>query len=249
VVPAVEEELLHPLPRRRRWRRPGFRLWGRLALLAVPSVPLLYGLAATLWMSVLAGLGTPVTARVLARSSRGQEYEVTVTYPRATWRGAAHETRQVLAVSAIDWSGLKPGLALPAVSLGRGALQTVRIETNRRPLEPGGTLLAAMVIVPLQVGVLALLWGRLLRDWWLVAWGRPVRGVVRHKSRPKHLPRYAVSYEYRESPDSAVLYGTTFVGRADYEAARPGEPLTVLHALWNPRWHIAYPFASYAARP
>jgi hypothetical protein len=47
---------------------------------------------------------------------------------------------------------------------------------------------------------------------------------------------------------SVTLHGQARVTQAQYEEIRPGQPLTIVYSLWNPRWHRAYPFCRFAAR-
>lgn len=246
----VEDELCQPLPRRPRWRRASWRLWLRVALFAPVTLLLGWALLHSSWLLVLAVLGTPVQARLVERTAAPDRYTVTVEYPTNA-RGAVE--RKVLEVAASDWGGLLRTPALPALRLGRGPFSIVRVEEDGRALTArDAALWLGIGVGPSVLLACALMWGRLARELWLVAWGRPVRGRVRSRTQQgSFVKQYAVSYEYREAPQrggSATLYGTTSVPRAAFEATQPGQSLTVLHALWNPRWHVAYPFARFIAR-
>jgi hypothetical protein len=247
----IEAELRTGLPRRPRWRPPRWKLWLRLACFG--SLTLLLGgvLIYDGWLFVLAVLGTPVQARIVERSAQAERYTVTVAYPSGA--GADAAARKTLELSPATWGALARTQALPARRLGSGRLAVVRIEEDGKPLEAlREGLWLAMGVAPLVLGGWALMWGRLAREFWLVRWGRPVRGLVRGRHhRGSFLRQYYVSYEYREMPQrgaSVTLYGNAWVPRSVFDGAAAGQPLTVLHALWEPRWHVAYRFARVHAR-
>jgi hypothetical protein len=250
---AVEPELQDAPPRATRWSRARWRMWLRLALLAPPSLLLAWVLLSAVWVLVLAVLGTPVDAVVVERRAAGGSYTVTVEYPRADWSGRTAPARAVLELSMPDWGALVRVGRLPARRLGRGALQVLRVETGGRALDAASeALTVGLLVVPAVLGSLLLMWGRVAREWWLVTWGRPVRGRVQGRAPRARFARYAVAYEYRERTPrgaGATLHGRARLSRAQYDALQPGQPLTVLHSLWNPRWHVAYPYARFAARP
>jgi hypothetical protein len=249
----MEAELRGGLPRRPRWRLPRLRLWLRLACLGPPTLLLGWILLHSSWLFVLAALGAPVQARIVERRAQADRYTVTLAYPTGLGPGAV--ARRTLDVSPSRWGALVRTEALPARRLGAGRLGIVRVEEDGRPLEARSAgLWLVMAVVPSVLAAWVLMWGRLAREFWLVRWGRPVSGVVR--SRDRHgfarFPRYAVSYEYRELTRrgaSLALYGTARVARAVFDGSQAGQPLTVLHALWNPRWHVAYRFARFDAQP
>jgi hypothetical protein len=248
----VEPELQR-LPRRPRWRGARWRFWLRVALLGPPTAALAWMLGHSAWLWILAVLGTRIEARIVEREATASSFGMTLEYPRRRWSGAEYAVREVVPLTAAEYGGMVRVQRLPGLRLGRGTLQVVHIEKYGEPLEAMTMALElALLVVPLVGGAFYLMWGALAREAWLVTWGRPVRGVVRgRRQRGKRFPRYAVSYEYREMTErgaSATLRGTARVTRALYEASAPGQPLTVLHALWNPRWHVAYPFARLGAR-
>jgi hypothetical protein len=112
-----------------------------------------------------------------------------------------------------------------------------------------GLWLVLAVLPTAGVGLYALC-ARFLREWWLVRWGRPVRGRVRSREVRGRGRRHVVRYEYAELDGpvrGATLHGTAYVAQADYDAHPPGARITVLHALWNPRVSVAYPFCAFAA--
>jgi hypothetical protein len=247
----VEEELRQPLPRRPRWRLSPWRLWLRVGLQAPPTLLLLgIGLVPG-WLLLLAGLGTEVEARVVQRGTVTEGFSVIVEYPRQSWSGADYPVREVVGQTLDEWGSLARAKSLPAKRLGRGWLQVVRVESDGKPLQAWSMAVTLAGVAPVVMVGFIVMWGPLAREWWMVAWGRPVQGLVRTRAVRGVPPRgYSVSYEYREASGpgaTALLHGTASVTRAQYEEARPGRPLTVLHALWNPRWHVAYPFARFRA--
>jgi hypothetical protein len=248
----IEAELRTGLPRRPRWRLTRSWLWLRLACFAPLTLLLGWVLLYSGWLFALAVLGTPVQARIVERSARADRYTVTFEYPNGARAGAP--ARKTLTLSPARWGALVRTKALPALRLGTGRLGIVRVEEDGHALGAWSTgLWLSMGAAPTVLAGWALMWGRLAREFWLVKWGRPVCGLVRSRSqRGTHFPRLVVSYEYREMPRqgaSATLYGSVSVARAVFDALEVGRPLTVLHALWNPRWHVAYRFASFEARP
>jgi hypothetical protein len=217
-----------------------------------PVTLLLMGiLLHAVWLFVLAVLGTPVQARLVERNASANRYTVTVEYSR-DGRAEVH-AQEVLEVQASTWSALLRTQVLPALRLGRGPFSVVRVEEDGQPLTAGtAALWLGMGVAPCVLVACVLMWGPLAREFWLVRWGRPVRGRVRSRSqRGKFWTRYVVAYEYREMTQrgaSLTLYGTASVPRDVFDTTTPGQSLTVLHALWNPRWHVAYRFARFDAQ-
>ena len=246
----IEPELRRALPRRPYvCRAPE---WLSLRLLA-SSVPLFVAWACLYpaWLLVLATWGTAVEAKVVQRHFDARGYGVTLAYPLKRWRGGDHTVQKWVGVETAEYGGLVSGRLLPARRLGRGALQAIRIETDGRPLDAATLAWTLAFVAPLAGGALAAMWGRLLLELWLVSWGRPVRGVVRRCEARQRLQGPFVSFEYRELAGrraSATLHGRVRVTPTQYEGVRPGQPLTILHSVWNPRWHVAYPFSTFAAR-
>jgi len=247
----IEIELRQPPPRRPYvGREPGW-LALRIVASAVPTVFLAWVGLYPAWLLVLATWGTAVEARVVQRAFDIRGYGVTLAYPRKPWWGPEQTVQERVGVETAEYGGRTPGRVLPARRLGRGALQSIRIETDGRPLDALTMAWTVAFVGPAVAMALAALWVPLLGDLWLVRWGRPVRGVVRRREEKKRPRRHVVFFEYREMAGlqaTATLHGEARVTRAQYEGARPGQPLTILHSVWNPRWHVAYPFSRFAAR-
>jgi hypothetical protein len=216
----------------------------------VPTTFVAWGCLYPSWLLLLSTVGAPIRARVLGRTIDARGFGVTVAYPVQPLLGPERIETQWLAVETMEYGALTPGRELPARRVGRGALQVVRVETDGKELDAELMAWTLVFVVPLAGGALAILWGPLFRDLWLVRWGHPVRGVVRPGAQRKGSVSHVVSFEYREMGPvgtSATLHGRAHVTRAQYEDVRAGQPLTILYSLWNPRWHVAYPFCRFAA--
>ena len=247
-----EPELRPPVPRHPCWRSGQGRLWPRVLLRVPPTLLLAAIQLLPVKTFLMASLGSAVQARIVHRHVTPTVFQVTVEYPRRPWSGPDFPAQEVLDIPVHHRPFILRAKSLPALRLGRGRLQMVRVETDGEVLKPWEVGVALVGLMPLVAIGFLVLWGSLLREWWLVAWGRPVQGLVRRRFQRAPAPgRWFLSYEYREmaGPSASVLlHGTASVTQAEYEQAVVGGPVTVLHALWNPRWHVAYPYCRFEAR-
>jgi hypothetical protein len=100
-----------------------------------------------------------------------------------------------------------------------------------------------MLVLTTAVGLVVAV-GELAVERWLLARGRPVRGVVVALAKSDtQRPEFTVRYDYWElgSPGGgARLTGSMAVTSEQFEQVAVGQGVTVLHSLWEPRTHVAY---------
>jgi hypothetical protein len=240
----LEPELLAPAPRRIRLRWTRWLLSLKILLIGPPILALTVPTAQSIWELLLTIVGTPVTVRVIDRGLDGRGYRVVVAWPRSDWDGHAHEATQELRPSSSDYFGLTRGRTLPALRLGRGGLQLLAVQTSGRALDLVDRAGAVALFLAFAAGGLAFIVGREGRERWLAKWGRPVRGVVRARSKSDtRRPECTVTYEYWElgRPGlGAAFRGRRVVTAEQYEKIEVGQGVSVVHSLWNPRRHVAY---------
>jgi hypothetical protein len=202
-------------------------------------VPLLAFDAVFVWPVVHYVAGTPVGVRVLERGTGERGLWVAVSWPSRGWDGTETEQQIRIGVTGRDYYRLTPGSVLPATRIGRGRFQDLDVHTDGQPAD-GSSLLAIGLLLPFTAGGLIVAVGELTLEKWLLARGRPARGVVRARMR---VPEHTIAYEYWElgSPDAGASFRASMtVTSEQYERIKVGQAVTVLHTLWEPRLQVAY---------
>jgi len=115
---------------------------------------------------------------------------------------------------------------------------------------------------PLTLLFFALFWNGILSVFLTLAWIAPIRrgNLIRHghattgtivstRTRQGKGMSYYAKFRYRNPEDgNEIEREMQLSGMMDYEAAKPGKPVTVLYSERNPRRAIIYEFSGYKAR-
>ena len=113
-----------------------------------------------------------------------------------------------------------------------------------------------------QMLFFALFWNGILSVFLTLAWIAPIRrgNLIRHghattgtivstRTRQGKGMSYYAKFRYRNPEDAnEIEREMQLSGMMDYEAAKPGKPVTVLYSERNPRRAIIYEFSGYKAR-
>ena len=238
---------MRDIPRRVAWRGTWLDLLRRLVLGGAVTVLLLRGAVELSADVALWSLGREYDARIVGQHGTDHTWDVTLVVEYTLAGGRVSRTE--VPVAPLHAQKLRAnGVRLTALDVGPWHRSAVQAMDAGRGGDAVLSWILFLVFVPVIGWALKVLWWRCLTEAHLVRSGRVASGRVIEKLPGTWSSRLRYEFRERDDPEAGAIQVAAPVSSAAIQAAEPGDPVTILHALWNPRIACAYEHALFASR-